>query len=309
MLTALESPPKPLDPLFWTDFAELRALVHPDQCYSRGDLLGLINRTGDTEGRQRSKSGDAEARWRSIKDFAQVRSTEFEGAYPFHVTDDGDTLELAANTSREQNAYLCLLLSSLMRHVPKRRQGELARFFEEASHAVFRHLMPAGAEVHPTWASGGKQARYQGTLYEKMLALAKDIRCTANFQARDFKENDRGDGGIDLVAWHPMADQREGIPIAFAQCGCSKEDWTFKQLEASPFKHGSHLPARHPWATYYFMPLDLRHSDGDWAYKSDIGQAIIVDRLRLIRLSRQYGLFAEWPELPLLREVREVRYA
>ena len=312
MLTALDAPPKPSDPLFWTDFVELRALVHPDRCYSRGDLLGLLSRAKDTDGDgRRSRDGGSEsgeARWRDIAHFAEGRAHQFAGAYPFRISVDGDTLELLEATSLNQNAYLCLLLSSLMRHVPKQRQGELARFFEKASHTVFRRLMPEGAEVHPTWAGGGEGVRYRETLYEKMQAISKDIRCTANFTERDFKENDRGDGGIDLVAWHPMADQREGIP-AFAQCGCSKEDWSFKQLEASPTKHSRHLPAMHPWATYYFMPLDLRHADGDWAYKSDIGQAIIVDRLRLIRLSHQYGLFSEWPHLPLIDEVRKTEYA
>ena len=78
-----------------------------------------------------------------------------------------------------------------------------------------------------------------------MLCIAHDIRCAPNFEAKDFKPTDTGDGGIDLIAWHPMEDQREGIPLAFAQCGCSTTDWTFKQLEASPAAHRHHLPVMH----------------------------------------------------------------
>lgn len=303
MLDALELPPKSADPLFWTDFIELKALIHPDRCYSRGDLMALLKRTRDTATDRSDHADHGESRWRDVTGFCQTRIAEFDDTYPFRVSEDGDTIELIDDITSEQAAYLSLLLSALMRHVPKKRYGEVARFFELVSQVVFCQLMPEGAEVHPTWAHGGPQAHYKGTLFEKMKQVAGDIRCTANFEERDFKANDTGDGGIDIVAWHPMADAREGIPVAFAQCGCSKDDWKFKQLEASPAKHRRNLPAMHPWATYYFMPLDLRHPDGDWAYKSDIVETIIVDRLRLLRLSRQYDLFGQWPPLPLLKEV------
>jgi hypothetical protein len=59
----------------------------------------------------------------------------------------------------------------------------------------------------------------------------------------------------------------------------------------------------HPWATYYFMPLDLRHSDGGWAYESDIGKAIIVDRLRLMRLASQYKLHDQLPPMVFVDDV------
>lgn len=306
MLKSLENPPSAGDPLFWTDFVELRALIHPDRCYSRGDLAGLLKRNRDTS---HNRDTADEARWRDLITFAGTRAVNFGDSYPFRPSPDNDTLEFVPTDSEEERAYLSLLISSLMRHVPPNHQGAVGRYFEQVSFAIFQRLMPSGTEVHPTWASGGEEARYTGPLFNKMQSIACDIRCKPNFEERDFKQSDTGDGGIDLIAWHPMGDKREGLPIAFAQCGCSKDQWTFKQLEASPSKHFRHLPVMHQWATYYFLPLDLRHSDGDWAYKSDIAQAIIVDRLRLVRLSKQYQLFGEWPELPLLKDVRELSYA
>lgn len=64
----------------------------------------------------------------------------------------------------------------------------------------------------------------------------------------------------------------------------------------------------HPWANYYFMPLDFRRSDGDWANKSDLGQAIIVDRLRLLRLAEQYGLYTKLPDMSFIDEARKHHY-
>lgn len=306
MLQALEAPPTVADPLFWADFIELRALVHPDKSFSRGDLGSLFVRLRDTTGECPTNH---EMRWRDLIDFAGVRVKAFGNSYPFRISDDADTLELSFDESVAQRNYLQLLLASLMRHIPQKKRGELARFFEQASHAVFAKLMPPGAEIRATWAHGGEQSTYTGTLFQKMQKIAQDIRCTENFKDRDFKPTDTGDGGIDMIAWHPMSDEREGLPIAFAQCGCSKDEWRFKQLEASPAKHGRHLPAMHPWATYYFLPLDLRHADGDWAYKSDIGAAIIVDRLRLLRLASQYHLHDLMPALPLLPEIQQFSYA
>lgn len=327
MLEALETSPGSADPFFWTDFAELRALIHPDRCFTRGDLEGVEQRAKDIVGIKKSITGDVdggeesgkslsnrqkaqvEAKWRDLINFAGVRVSEFGGSYPFAVSSDGDTLELSYNKSAEQTTYLQLLLASLMRHVPNHRRAELARHFEETCFAVFSKLMPEGSQVRATWANGGDEAPYAGTLYEKMKLISADLRCTPNFKERDFKPNDRGDGGIDLISWHPMTDEREGIPISFGQCGCSKDEWRFKQLEASPAKHYRHLPTMHPWLTYYFLPLDLRESDGSWACASDIGQAIIVDRMRLLRLASKYKLHSTLPALPLLDDVRAMEYS
>ena len=305
MLEALESPPNSADPFFWADFAELRALIHPDRCFSRGDLDGIERRGRDTSSRRNIHT---ETKWRDLINFAGVRDLEFGTSYPFVVSADEDTLQLSYDGSPAQTTYLRLLLASLMRHIPDTRRAELARHFEQTCFAVFSKLMPEGAKVRATWANGGDEAPYTGSLYEKMRQISSDLRCTDNFKERDFKSNDSGDGGIDLISWHPMTDNRPGLPISFAQCGCSKNEWRFKQLEASPAKHYSHLPTMHPWATYYFLPLDLRHADGGWACESDIGQAIIVDRMRLVRLASQYDLHTTLPPLPLLDDVRALNY-
>lgn len=322
MLEALETPPRTADQFLWTDFIELRALLHPDRCYSRGDLLGLGKRAldtgidlafagdGNTVGAATECATKIEKRWREISNFAQIRANDFAAAYPFRVTEDGDTLEFGSDTENQaaQQLYLDLLLASLLRYFPRTSTHEVGRFFEDSSYVVFKKLMPEGAEIRATGAGSGSAAPYQGTLFQKMQQIADDLRCTVNFKERDFKPNDTGDGGIDLISWHPMADTRNSMPIAFAQCGCSNSDWKFKQLEASPAKHYSHLPVKHPWSTYYFLPIDLRHPDGGWAYEADIGQAIIVDRLRLVRLVEQYQLYGQLPSHPLREKVMALEY-
>ena len=304
MLENLETHPGGSDAFLWCDFSELRALIHPDRCFSRGDLISL-------ERRARSLGGgfDAELRWRDIINFAGIRKLEFKTDYPFSISEDEDTLTLENNGAESHRLYIGLLISASMRYIPNTRKSEVARAFEETCFAIFSRLMPAGSEVRATWAGGGAEAPYTGHLYQKLAQMASDIRCTPNIKPSDFKPNNSGDGGIDLIAWHGMADEREGIPISFAQCGCSREDWRFKHVEASWFMHQRKLPVMHPWANYYFLPLDLREFNGDWAYKSEIGPAIIVDRLRIMRLSEQYGLHASLPNMPFIDEAAAMEYA
>lgn len=308
-LTALEVPPGGAEPHLWADFVELRALIHPDRCFSRGDIVSLAKRVEATAS---NRTFRPEERWRDLISFAGARRFQFGDAiYPFAVSDDADTLELRDGPlSLGQRSYLLLLLASLLRHVPKGAASDgLTRNFEKFSLKVFEHLMPDGAEVHATGAGGGSGARYKGTLFNKMKALAIDIRAASNFEQRDFKRSDCGDGGIDLVAWHPMADTRKGIPAALAQCGCSKEDWRFKQLEVNYAKLQHKLSVMHPWSSYYFLPLDFRAADGGWANESDLGGTIIVDRLRLLRLAERHQLHAEFPKWPPLDGIMAMSYS
>lgn len=304
MLENLESPPGGTDPFLWCDFSELRALVHPDRCFSRGDLISLAHRS-----RSIGSDFDAESRWREIINFVDIRKFEFKEGYPFALSEDKDTILLENNGAAAHRLYIGLLIAASMRHLPNPRKNEVARAFEKTCFVVFSSLMPTGSEVRATWASGGPEAPYVGHLYQKMIQVANDLRCTANIQPTDFKPNNSGDGGIDLISWHGMTDEREGIPISFAQCGCSREDWRFKHVEAAWFMHMRKLPVMHPWANYYFMPLDLRRFDGEWAYKSEIGPAIIVDRLRIMRLSDQYSLHAMLPPMPFIDEAEAMVYA
>jgi len=55
--------------------------------------------------------------------------------------------------------------------------------------------------------------------------------------------------------------------------------------------------------------LDLREFNGDWAYKSEIGPAIIVDRLRIMRLSQEFDLHATLPTMAFVDEVAGMAYA
>lgn len=297
MFESLDSTPDESDAFFWSDYVELRALTHPDKCFSRADLASVSTSTSMS-----GRGSRQEERWRSLISFCEIREKEFVSSYPFHVSADKDTLELAFDGGPQHRLYLGLLIASCMKNVKNSARNAIARDFEETCFAVFSKLMPVGSEVRQTWANGGSAAPYPNKLYEKMLAIAKDIRAIPTFEESDFKSGNSGDGGIDLISWHPMADDRPGLPIAFAQCGCSRTDWVSKQVEASPFRHSRRLVVTHEWATYYFMPIDMRDFDGKWANRDKIEKVIMVDRLRLVRLAEQFGLYGTLPNFNFVED-------
>lgn len=295
MIDNLDSLPESLgDHYELADYIELRTLVHPDKNYGRGELDSTVRAIRATG----KKVHDSAEFWRESIAFVQDRIVTFGASYPFTLSSDNDSLLLPEKElSAGQKLYLTLLICANMRYL-KREGGymqSLARVFEECSLEIFKKLMPQGSEIFPAWASGGTESRYQGALFHKLNKICSDIRGTPTFTERDFKAGDHGDGGIDIVSWHPMGDSRDSVPTALAQCGCSKDAWRVKLYSASPAALRNKLNVVHPWATYYFMPQDLRWLDGKWAYRSDFGDAIMVDRLRLTKLAIQFGLEHDMP--------------
>ena len=264
----------------WCDYIELRCLTHVDKRFSRDALCEAISESKDidvtsddvmtendisdlpeeeeVEGAGVSglenNEDDKQAAFSAIC-FNQFRwrKEAFGDAWPFELDDHAKEIRFIKSLTSKHLLYLQLLLSSSLKYCPKRRQRDLTGKFERISFYIFENLMPRGAEVHAFGAA--ESTHYQGHLFDRLGKLANDIRGTLCLERRHFAKNDAGDGGLDLVAWHSLCDEREGLPIAFAQCGCTADGWPDKMLEASPSRLGGSLHVRHEWATYYFMPL------------------------------------------------------
>lgn len=300
MLERLDSVPDN-EPFLWADYLEIWATVSIDKSFSRGELASIF--TAQPKPKSRTFS---DGKWNDAVNFIGTRIALFGDDYPFRLDDNGDTVYLKNDDHNAltdaQKLYIALLFSANIKYIKTKIRHIFTNSFEKICLPIFASLMPVGATVTPCWASAGNNGVYTGLLINKLTQIASDIRCAANFNPSYFKPNDRGDGGIDMLAWHDMADDRPSIPIAFAQCGCSKDEWVAKQLEASPAKMLHLLPVIHPWANYYFLPQDLRWPNADWAHLSDIGAAIYVDRLRLIRLTLRS------PNISHINSIRHIRY-
>jgi hypothetical protein len=299
----------------WCDYIELRCLTHRDHRFSRDALAEALKESKEVSGdesdvdtdeitildEEETPAGEVELdAERDDKDelfsatcfkHLRWRSTTFGADWPFVIDEHAREISIKPELGTAHYFYLHLLLSSSLKFVPKTLRKAYTGTFEEISLSVFRRLMPQGAEVHAFGAT--HSARYTGHLFERLKKLATDVRGELRLARQDFPKNDAGDGGLDLVAWHDLKDTRDHIPISLAQCGCTAEGWPDKMLEASPAKLGKKLITDHDWSTYYFMPLDLtdeRDGQMHWQEWRDINGAIVIDRLRLIRLADSAAL-------------------
>ncbi len=306
----------------WADYAELRCLTHKDKRFSRDGLMEALGESRKIAANAGEDSDDfsvIEAEVAAEPDplaeenalpapeqddaeellstqaFRQLRwrARTFGPSWPFEIDPAAREIRLKAELNDSQFLYLQMLLSSLLKYCNKKRRHELTAPFEHVALHVFTALMPQGAKVHRFGA--GKGEEFTGGLYGKLVKLASAVRGTLLLEQRDFSTNDVGDGGLDLVAWHELGDDRNHIPVALAQCGCTVSGWPSKALEASPARLHNQLHTSHRWSTYYFMPLDLTEEvDGkmSWQQRRDLGDAIYVDRLRVVRLAKVEDLRA-----------------
>lgn len=330
ILANLESLPASSDDYLWCDYIELLCMTSVDAKCSAGNLLELMEGGAETNppinddddddddviaddaalgnidldavgehDMQAQLRVDRESQIRDAREaraglfFTSLafRQELFGDAYPFSVDVATKELTLSQQLTDAQVLYLQLLLSSSLRYVPKKRRHELTEPFEQLSAVVFACILPADWVVHRFGAKAAN--RYKGHLFERLKKLTKDLRGTVIDTLDDYKKRNSGDGGLDLVAWHSMGDLRVGIPIALAQCGCTAEDWPLKSLEASPSKLGAHIHVHHPWATYYFLPLDLARPKHKWQRFSSFSRAIMVDRKRLLYIARTNNAVAQ----------------
>lgn len=318
ILTKLDSLPRLPDVFVWSDYIELRCLVHPDKAFSRSDLMETQEEMTDTRDDADDISDEEYAYDLGIKvddfqhddmyqstpaknDRLQQKTYERfvhlqsrlryygDELYPFYFDEELQSIHLRQELNDWHYFYLQLLISSALRYCPRSRRHELTGPFEEISYAIFKCLMPDGWVVHQFGKD--KSSRYEGHLYDKLSLLAQDVWGKLDTKRSHFNERDRGDGGLDLVAWHPMSDDRNLVPMAFAQCGCTAEEFGMKMLEASPGKLALHLKVGYEWASYYFMPQSMLTNDGkDWLKYSDFARAIVVDRFRIIKIAKQYEI-------------------
>ena len=261
---------------FLSDYIEFRALCSTDKCFTVGELSSLLSGRRD----------DSSQKWVSALNLVKSRKNYFGVSYPFSVPEDkNDVILLNGDLQNTNKMYLSLLICSSLKYIDRARVNSLAREFEKFSKQVFQYLLPKGATIKPNWANPDPEEDcYRGHLADKFRDINQDIRCSSPSTVRreDFDEHNTGDGGIDIVAWHEMHDEREGIPIAVGQCSCTTGDWDIKQIESTYTRYSKYFPLVHPWSNYYFCPLDLRKSNSKWYLENKIGGAIVVDRSRFV---------------------------
>ncbi|HDT3785425.1 hypothetical protein [Enterobacter hormaechei] len=300
--SSLDSLPKSSFSFLWADHIEFKCLISQDKMYT----IGQFKDPTDEEVNLASNNEDdlcydndsiidippdldllkpdekLERRWVDIKNKLEIRKKHYKNLWPFTFHDD--ILKLNYDDCNiNHKIYIFLLMSSQLKRFQKTKYSLLTNPFETLSAYLFKCLMPKGWNVKMTGAKASS-----GKIYPKLKRLADELRATMVIDKDDFDEYNNGDARLDLVAWHPMGDERGFIPIAFAQCGCSPTDWEHKQLEAHPISMRNTFSTQSPALSYYFMPHDLLKGLSKWERRDKILEVILIDRFRIMQLIKTY---------------------
>lgn len=307
---------KPLDvlprfayPFLWADYVELLCLCSKNSLISKGNLQAQAQEAEDLQADlEDNRDENSEPlddkisnRWGDIQKRLQARSKSFPG-WPFEL--DGDVLRSRFEPEKpDHRLYVTLLVASSLRLCLNKRHPEITGAFEEISYHWLRQSLTSIWQVRLFGAHQTLPNSYSGTLYVKLSKLAQDVQGRLLKSAQDYDPRDTGDGGIDLVAWQNMGDQRGNMLVIFGQCACSPTDWESKQLDVTPASTEAHIHLDHPGAAYCFVPHDLSINETTWARASHVRRTIIVDRLRLLNLFEVLNIWHELPKWPFTLEV------
>jgi hypothetical protein len=303
----LDKLPRHQDIFLWADYVELLCLCSANGFVSRSNLQAQAQEAEDIQAEYDEDNNDdwhqpafplndkLSQRWDDIHSRLKVRQQSYPG-WPF-------TLEanlLRSNfdsTNSVHRLYVALLIASTLRLCHKKRSNEVTAAFEEISYHWLRFSLTSLWEVRVFGAHQTLPEAYNGTLYEKYQALARDLSGKLLKDKDDFDPRNTGDGGIDLVAWQHMGDHRGHNLVILGQCACSPDDWESKQLDVSPAAIGDAIHIAHPNAAICFVPHDLSASEQSWQRPDKVKRIVLVDRVRLLYLFKTLQV---WDQLPNL---------
>jgi hypothetical protein len=285
----LKSIPKLSDKNAFTDYLEIRCLLKSDGLITLGDTVDLLfdDDLGEFKEETNDKNEQEDKREQNIREifnFTISRQNIYSDYYPF-TAGAKNTLSVKPNLTKKHFLYISLLLSSNLAYV-RPSIHIITHSFENLSFRLFQLLFPKKSETY-LFGAGGNSI-FKGTLYKKIQILTEklNLKTTPYFTEEEFDKNNVGDGGLDLVGWYRFSDKSEGTLMIFGQCACG-ENWIDKELESHPIRWSNWIAFLNTPANILFTPRHYRKTDGSWLKKTSMRDTIVLDRLRIIDLSRQ----------------------
>lgn len=253
-MSAPPPPPSEDDPIALADWLEIRTLLAEDSSSSATDLSRA--RAG--------VDGDSDALTSSVLAEIALRQKACAGSYPFILSDD-----LVTYVPAEASwAYrFCLLVSVL--DLERKANKPATKHFETVSAAAAARYLGGKATVF-----GAPNKGFAAALQDLASRIGE-----GEIRAVDAKRKKTGDEGLDVVAWKPHADGREGVVSIWGQCAAGKQ-WSNKlqDLNVDNFqrlfftKQVSVKPVR-----AFFSP---RRFSEDW-FNTTVRGGMLFDRCRI----------------------------
>ena len=94
------------------------------------------------------------------------------------------------------------------------------------------------------------------------------------------------------MSYQDLYDNNPFIPISFAQCACSYEEWSDKQHSVHIDKWRKRIEGLAPYIQFTFVPFYCRDAGGAFENKTNISSCLI-DRYRILEIASRHPYIIE----------------
>jgi len=264
------------------DYIEIMALANND-LISKSDIINRLYYGDSNQDEPEIEDDKHDSKVLELFSILEVRSETFKEFYPFEITTDiVSSITLKKQLSDLHKKYIFLLLSSSLSYISQKevlnKDKTLENDFEKFSYETLKNYISEEVNIHQFG-----QATYSGTLQGKVDKLAKDLNFRTIYKEHYFDNNNRGDGGIDLVAWKQFLNDTNNLNIALylGQCATGK-DWIKKQYDVDKFKN--YINFESSITNLFFIPYDGRDRNREFTEEKDINisKNVLFDRVRIL---------------------------
>lgn len=279
------------------DWLEMKALLAPDGDVSYQDLVSELRRNGSLDAFAQSVATDAGSeKSQELADtvFAHLdlRSIACGSGYPFNV--GPQTLTRKDSSALDSTyAFLLLLRTFGVRAGPARTKA--ASLFEEIATVVAGRYLGGPDKGAETFHFGFPRSTTPAGFESALNLLCSRLQEGGQTKKRPAKRHQK-DAKLDLVAWRPFPDQRNGKIVAFGQCAAG-DNWDGKAAELRPQSFMGLWMTQGRLAftpmVFFFLPHCL--DDDDWDSISMIGDTIPFDRCRITSLIAESVVAGDLP--------------
>lgn len=259
------------------DVIEWNALEHPTHCSSIAALRSAFSAPDDEFRINGVEEGDdrAVANLLEAQQECSVRGITITVRYPFRIEGDACFLLLEEdNRNFSKWVYLFLLMVTRMNMQTEKVQGGLdaTKIFERLCSQVIREYLGEHSKSRVIGT-----ARSEG-FKEKFTSLLKNLNIDGECKEPLGCTGAMKDGGIDVVAWIPFADQKDSQLIALGQCKTGTT-WHDKIQKSKIFPNFSTRQPMTDIVDFYFVAEAI--GIYKWEETSRKG-GILFDRIRIM---------------------------
>lgn len=280
-------------PYVWADFFEINVALTSELVLSNEDLYQSVFRGDDfspseSDEIRPSKIDKAKTIIRDGLTNIELRTKMLGDKYPFIYDEHRLELGLKDELTNIHYTYLVLLLASNLKYLTKQASGLFTSSFEKISLDVVRTIFPNAcvklfgssnleSSIRPS------EKYLPNKLKDRIKLLAQDICHRHQPEVENLPESNLGDGGLDIVGYINLGDNRGSFPLVFVQCACSKEEWEKKQFSTGRAQWEKWINLNYTSLQNFIMvPFPFVNNNGEWLDTTSITHNVMIDRIRIM---------------------------